>query len=195
MAKQDSGANTTLSTRFDEQELALLRQAAKRKQWSLSQLIRVGAYEKAVNIVNANSPAAFSVRRLLAQVVTQLFNARVMVSAEGPWVEEPAVFQPSMFNISDDVKVYATTLESGELDQLSQAIHGLGAELAPMLNEEFIRAFADRAVGKLIDPTVVALQASNELTEGTPEPDGDQDQKKSKGVKRTSKRKTNRKEK
>ncbi len=194
MAKQDSTASTTLSTRFDEQELALLRQATEKKQWSLSQLIRVGAYEKAVNIVNANSPAAYPVRRLLAEVVQQLFEAKVMVSDNyGP--EGPCEFEPEHFGVHPDCDVYATTLKVEDGLGLVEGMRKLGAELAPMFAEELRRVFfAGEPAGGLIDPTVGASQTSDEPTERPSDPSGDQDQRKSKGAKKTPERKKSRKE-
>jgi hypothetical protein len=196
MAKQDPAVSTTLSTRFDERELGLLRQAAEKKQWSLSQLIRVGAYEKAVNIVNANSPAAYPVRRLLAKVLTQLFEAKVMELDLCHPYAEPRELVPSQYgNAFDETEVFASTLDKGALASLSIAIQSLGAELAPMLNEEFIRAFVDRdTVGNLIDPTIGASQTPDGPTKRPSDPSGDQGQKKSKAAKKTPKRKKSRKE-
>src|SRR5437762_2313803 len=70
-----SAGDTSLSTRFDENELVFLRSAANLKQWSLSQFIKQAALEKSVNILNASGERQLGVRSVLAQVVKQLLKA------------------------------------------------------------------------------------------------------------------------
>ena len=143
-------------------ELAALRQAAELKKWSLSRLIRVGAYEKAVNILNSNRAAAHSVRRLLADLLSQLFEAKVLTSS----VESPDsvdLFDPGTYGIPAETNVYATTADRESVVQLVKAIRSLGAELAPMFTEELRRVSVEPETEfDLIDPTVVTSQMSVE---------------------------------
>jgi uncharacterized protein (DUF1778 family) len=166
MSSEDSP--TTLSTRFDEQEMALLRQAAEKKQWSLSQLLRAGAYEKAVNIINAQSTAVYPVRRLLSEVLTQLIHPRLMLCDDGDdgdgFLEE---FDPDRHQGAPAHLLSSTSLGQGVAAQLAEAIRRLGAELAPMLLDECTRLVADQdSVGELIDPAVApARSTTDQVTE------------------------------
>lgn len=173
MAKDEAGnVNTTLSTRFDDREMATLKQAADAKQWSLSRLIRAGAYEKAVNILNAQSMASYSVRRLLSELAEQLFNPKVMMSSGHP--DDPGQeFDPYLLGdrFPPDVEIYSPPLNKETALKIVESMKKLGAELAPMFNEEIIRASAPNEVfggwHGLKDPS---LQSADESQPAAPQP-------------------------
>ncbi|MBI5865163.1 MAG: hypothetical protein HZB38_11770 [Planctomycetes bacterium] len=140
-------AVVTLSARFDAAETLILRQAADLRQWSLSQLVRAGAYEKAVNIVNARGDGALAVRLILADVVRQFFYPTVWVTPFGQSVERRYGDDDQ-----DGDSVRVEPLDDVSIKQFIDAIRKLGPELADMLLDEVKRACVPATTAKLIDP-------------------------------------------
>lgn len=154
--------STTLSARFEPDELAMLRQAAEKKGWSVSQLLKNGAYEKAVSIINAHNPAVGEVRVVLGKMMKQLFDAEVWVKVDkrsGESFDTP--FNESIYSLAiqpmeDEVNVelYATKLPQATINKVIRAIRLLGAEIVPLLEEELMRATpAPTGLDTMIDPT------------------------------------------
>ncbi len=139
-SKETGGGSTTLSTRFDEKEMEFLRKAAAARQWSLSQLIRIGAVEKAVHIANTKSAALPAVRRVLAAVTEHLLNTDGICMEDG----EKAKVAPL------DKDVWAGFIRS---------LRSLGAELEPLLEAEHERiskgSAEDWTFGALIEPKAI----------------------------------------
>ncbi|HRX85967.1 MAG TPA: hypothetical protein P5572_13190 [Phycisphaerae bacterium] len=161
--KASTNSLTTLTARFDQEELMMLRQAAEAKQWSLAQLIRVSVLEKSVNILNACGPAAHSVRRLLDRTVKQLFDARPLMAYEGT-----SEFEPDQ-EWQDQHSIWwmgATRLSRDDASKLASAMAKLGGELAPMLREEIDRILAPEATEKLLDPSTVVSRSPEPQEEG-----------------------------
>jgi hypothetical protein len=156
MGRKTNDPDTTLSTRFNERELNVLRKAAEAKKWSLARLLRLGAIEKAVHILNAAKPEMLAVRDLLTKVARQL---RV------PQTEEPLFSGDGSGEGSGDGSGDGSG--SGGADKLVMAIARLGAELAPMLTQE-LAALNVHGFDNLMDPATVALA-------DTPEPAQAQD--------------------
>jgi len=154
MAKDKSSENvTTLSTRFDDAELAKLKDAADAKQWSLSQLIRVGAYEKAANILNARSPAAYPVRRLLERVVKQLIQPEVMIRDE-LGTESRISDIPEEILLDPYCTCYATKLKDEDVLELIGIFRKFGAELETIFEDELMRLTANSDNASLLDPAI-----------------------------------------
>lgn len=156
MKKRGSDTMTTLSARFDESEIAKLREAAEARQWSLSQLIRAGAYEKAVNILNTRHIGVFGVQRLLERVAEQLFAPKVMVDPGVPG--EPTVefdnemLNPEYFVYLGGVRVHANPLDFEVGRQLAEVMRKFGAELSVLFLKEMMRVTAADTKVELLDP-------------------------------------------
>ncbi len=185
MKKEDAAGTTTLSARFDEREMVALRQAADAKQWSLSQLIRSGAYEKAVNVLNAQSPAVSAVRRLLCDVVQQLFEAKVMIEELSERNAVPVELTKTVWTSDhDESECFATTLQREKGQQLIDAMRKLGAELAGLFADEMMRLRAFDVPDQLLDPALPSPEATDAIPTSPPA----EDEIREKGAPRTSRR-------
>jgi len=156
MKKHESDPVTTLSARFEEAEIAKLREAAEARQWSLSQLIRAGAYEKAVNILNTRHIGVFGVQRLLERVAEQLFAPKVMVDP-GPPGEATVEFDnemlnPGYFDFPEHVRVHANPFDFEVGPQLADVMRKFGAELSTLFLKEVMRVTAADTKVELLDP-------------------------------------------
>lgn len=139
MAKKNTSASssgTTLSARFNDSELEILRRAAEIRQWSLAQLIQLGAYEKAVNIINASGEHQLAIRSVLAEVAMQLVRPEIKAIdlTDSPVEVDVDTFLPP------DVHVDASVLGEMEESAFVRAVAGLGSEIAPLLRDELARA-------------------------------------------------------
>jgi len=157
---------STQSARFDNRELDTLRKAAELKQWSLSQLIRVGAYEKAVHILNADSTAAYPIRRLLESMAKQLFEPEIILTDEtsiGPDGEfTETVYDEEIYGRFGDNSLAPTSLHPDVADELVKAILRLGSELGPMLSEEVLRIRSPHnSKEELLDPILPSQAPSS----------------------------------
>ncbi len=154
MARRDESGgkdSTTLSTRFGEEELEVLKRAADAKGWSLSKLLRIGAYEKSVNVLNASlGDGRHYVRQILEEVVRQLFLARfVGIPCQAPSYED-GVFELSSeerkevcipsWKDNPGADVIVSELSVKTFRELLLAIRSFGSELAPFLEEEWQRS-------------------------------------------------------
>ena len=140
---------TTVTTRFNDAELATLKRAVSTKEWSLAQLVRAGAYEKAVNIVNASGSASHAVRRLLSSILSQLLDAKIEI-----WGTNSQGDDVILECVERLDEATPTNLSRDEVDRLITVIRRLGAELAPLLAEERDRLHSDddSRLADLIDP-------------------------------------------
>jgi uncharacterized protein (DUF1778 family) len=132
---------TTLSARFDEREMELLKRAAEKRQWSLSQLIRCGAFEKAANIVNATGPIAGTARDLVREVVSHLLRPRVEDESNQP-----------VGALLADTGWHVVPVSERQYQDLIVCIRTLGSELAAWFEEEAVRLKLPPALSSLIDP-------------------------------------------
>lgn len=146
--------STTVSTRFDEQELPLLKQATGIKGWSLARLVRIGAYEKAANIVNAAGDSVQPVRALLGKVVHQLFSAQVrFLGDSGSELSEDD--RDEVLDSFSNVTCESESLSEATFKDFLKIVRSFGADLAPLLEDEFRRSQATKfdLLTGLIDPT------------------------------------------
>lgn len=172
--KQRTQDPTTLSTRFTPAETEMLRKAAEAKGWSLSKLLRVGAYEKAVHILNLNGKNISSIRRVLADVVEQLFGA-------GLYATDGDASLGNVNHIDNEMlclNVGIAPLNDSTFVNLITAIQNVGEELAPVLVEEHQRFVTRNTRGgdlrsKLISPSIPQPDAELEpepTSESNPPP-------------------------
>lgn len=142
---------TTLSARFDEKELEVLKRAADLRQWSFAQLIRAGAYEKAVNIVNAATERSYPVRRLIARIIEQLIQPKLIAIFNDRGDEELSLDERSrLVELWNHAQGYdfgsgwddlgCTTLHRDHVEKLAVAIRALGSELGTIVVDELQRA-------------------------------------------------------
>lgn len=150
--KSAAGPLSSLSTRFDDKEMEVLKKAAEVKQWSVSQLIRAGAYEKAVNILNASGPGALSIRRLLGRVAEQLFDAHLQ-NFDYQADSYHRVPLERVFPGHAELEWAVSSLDPKSAADLVDALRKLGGELSILLSEEFARVqSSDSLEVHLIDP-------------------------------------------
>lgn len=152
---------TTLSTRFDAAEMDILRKAAELKGWSLSKLLRVGAYQKAAYILNSAGEAINPIRHLVSSVVGQLFNASLVSNSD--LAHEDMVYEEMSIQGIEISSISETTF----LDFVT-SIKALGDELAPILEEERLRLLAKTSKiadlrTKLISPDTLRPDSELEL--------------------------------
>lgn len=67
---------TTFSIRLNEQQRALLLQAAALKGWTPTQLVRIAALERAIGICNTATPRTFDFKGLAAKLANLWFAPR-----------------------------------------------------------------------------------------------------------------------
>jgi len=171
MAQRQAAATTPISTRFEKAELEILKRAADKKQWSIAQLVRVGAYEKAVNILNATGHLVPAVRSILGQVIDQLVEPKVVHTR--PYSVGEARMDFNAFehdfcqSIDYEGSLRLSSLDDAALERFLKAIRGLGSELADLLSDEINRRNASdpHLVSEMIDPT---LQASKNVPSEPP---------------------------
>ena len=184
MNRETSTSGATQGTRFNQRELDVIRKAADLRGWSLAQLLRVGAVEKAVHILNAAHPCASQVRRLLSEVARQLLMPQInqqfyagdydrgssevphLILDRGGTMDDyfPDI---ALEDCADRMEVYANSLHPDKIERFVTAIARLGVELAPMLSQE-VAALSEDGFNVLMDPATVAITESPEpsLAEG-----------------------------
>jgi hypothetical protein len=146
---------TTLSARFDEDQLAVLKRAAGLKQWRLAQLIQIGAWEKAVNILNASGPGSYPVRKLVDELLGRVYEPEIRVSS-GEWPDESDC---RLDEVSPDESLPASVLfvppvRDSMIDELTRVMKSLGPELADIVAElNRARKTSGELEAKLIDPS------------------------------------------
>jgi len=166
MAGKKQSPETPLTARFSAKEHETLRSAAETKGWSLAQLIRIGAYEKAVNILNATGEASYAVREVIGRVVKQLIAPELECERFGGEMEPlrvPRLDDEAIKELGGDDTlglggvdgIAPTQLSPNDLEPLLLTMRALGAELAPMVEQEFVRlTLGDPStLSKLIDPS------------------------------------------
>lgn len=170
--KKRTQDSTPLSTRFTPAEMEILKKAAKEKEWSLSKLMRIGAYEKSVHILNVNGKNINPIRRVLADVVKQLFDA-------GLHATDGDASLDMVYHIEDEMlhqNVGIAPLGESTFINLIAAIQNVGEELAPVLAEERERFVTRKTPGgdlrsKLISPSISQADPEPEPTsESNPPP-------------------------
>lgn len=170
MAQGKAVSTTPISTRFDKDELGILRQAAEKKQWSLAQLVRVGAYEKAVNVINSTGHLVPAVRSLLGKVIEQLLEPKVVHKRPHSVAAARMDFNTFEVDFCQSIKYEGSlglsTLDEAALERLLRAIRGLGSELADLLSDEIARRKASdpRLVSEMIDPTLPPSRSDSSET-------------------------------
>jgi len=182
MAQRTAASTTPISTRFDKEELEILKQAADKKQWSIAQLVRVGAYEKAVNVLNSTGHLMPAVRSLLGEVIEQLLEPKVVHSR--PHSVGAARMDFNTFghdfcqSIEYEGSLRLSALDEATLERFIKAIRGLGSELADLLSEEINRRGASDPclMSEMIDPALPPSKGTSsgapahEVTQATPQP-------------------------
>lgn len=137
----------------------MLREAAEIRGWSVAQLIRIAAYEKAVQIVNSNSPAITAICNLVSELIKQLRKPRLLecsngvaLAKGGGRLDPPMEFDQAKYDLGEKL-VFASSLDAAKIRQLVDAIRRLGSEITPVIERELDRFdSADKCVGTLIDP-------------------------------------------
>lgn len=76
-AETDSKGTVSFSVRLTEKEKDLLTRAAETKGWSITNLLKNAAREKAAFILNTSAPNQVDFRRIAAEVAAQVFAPRV----------------------------------------------------------------------------------------------------------------------
>lgn len=156
---------TTLSTRFDEIELSLLSEVARAKQWSLAQLIRVGAIQKAIHVKNLSGASRPAVDQFAANLLEHLLTPEVFYLHDGQDISVEEA-ETEMQEHMPGLEARARRFADWQLENLIRIIRTIGADFATVLEDELRRrtATATSSLSSLLDPTTIDF-ASTSISE------------------------------
>lgn len=157
---------TTVSTRFDESELRLLKDAAEKRRWSLAQFVRIAAKEKAANIVNSSGAAVVAVNQVLSAVVDQLISPNIhgLDRENTDSYGNPRIVSVEEVSeaTGDRFDVEVVGLDHQRFGEFVLVVRRLGSELADLLNAawEMSRGSDSYSLSALIDPEAPTYDGS-----------------------------------
>lgn len=154
------GEFTTVSTRFDELELRLLREAAERRRWSLAQFVRVAAKEKAAHVLNSSGSALVGVHQVLRGIVHQFHDPEPLFLDE---VGREVTLEDVECQTGPLFQFRGSPIDHELFTDFILIIRRLGSELADLLEASYdhARDNATFSLKALIDPADPVLAPSN----------------------------------
>ena len=163
MVNRATTSTIPLSARFDQQEFEVLKRAAEKKQWSVAQLVRAGAYEKAVQIVNATGGARSGVETVVSRVVAQLQRPDYDCYDLTGETRDPETGEDIPFGDTEEyykLRVVPRAVSPEDFFRFVRVIRALGPELADLLEEVYRKSTGGESLEQKLNALLLPSQQS-----------------------------------